>query len=891
MIPVIARKPGVAYPYTSSFYLLFSYPQNGPMKTGIRFFPFLLFLLLGCAPNPRHEVIDLNRGWTFAQAGEQAFRPAEVPGCVHTDLLALEAIPDPFYRFNEKDLQWIEKEDWIYQTDFRMDRIDPDRQYELLFHGLDTYADVYLNDELIGQTDNMFIAHRFSVKDYLQKGKNRLRVYFHSPVRIGLDKAAQFDYVLPATNEQAPEGEKTNVFTRKAPFHYGWDWGPRYVTSGIWQPVELISYADADIRQVYFKPGVIATDKAEYLAEVEINTAQATTAQLEISVQGEEESFTREVSLEPGQNTLELPFHITDPEFWWAHGMGDPHLYDVEVSLTFGENARVSHSQRLGVRTIEFVNEPDSIGASFYFKLNGRPVFMKGANYIPSDIFVSRQDRAIYERALDDAIKANMNMLRVWGGAIYEKDLFYELCDEKGIMIWQDFMFACSMFPNTPEHLANIEQEAVYNVQRLRKHPSVVFWCGNNENLVGWNNWGWKESFSDEDREVVWAGYRKVFHEILPRAVETYAPELSYWPSSPQSHYDGVMPSNTHGDQHEWSVWFNRQDFSYYWDHSPRFCSEYGVQSYPEMKTVLGFAKVEDLDHDSDLMNNRNRCKLDWMSPGKNGNHLMMDYIERYYRSPRDFEAYVYLSQLMHAKALETGIEAHRAHMPRTMGSLYWQLNDCWPTMSWATVDYFGRWKPGHYAVKRAFENVAVVGQVDSNWVMVYGVSDLPETVEAQLILEMKDFSGETLKMERRDVVLQGNTSTLLHRCGLRLEEWDLTDQAYVQLTLRSAGEILAEKVVFFRDEKELELPKPDIDLTVEVAEGGYTLSLESPVFAAHVVLTTPEVEGFLSENNVHLLPGEARMIHFRTEARGLSPEDFRVYSLRDSYGGGAAGL
>jgi beta-mannosidase len=452
-------------------------------------------------------------------------------------------------------------------------------------------------------------------------------------------------------------------------------------------------------------------------------------------------------------------------------------------------------------------------------------------------------------------------------------------------------MFACSMFPNTPEHLANIEREAIYNVKRLRKHPSVVFWCGNNENLVGWNNWGWKESFSDENRGLVWAGYRKVFHEILPRAVETYAPELSYWPSSPQSHYDGVMPSNTHGDQHEWSVWFNRQDFSYYGEHCPRFCSEYGGQSYSEMKTILAFAEAQDLDHDSDLMNNRNRCKLDWMSPGKNGNHLIMDYIHRYYRTPRDFEAYVYLSQLMHAKALETGIEAHRAHMPRTMGSLYWQLNDCWPTMSWATVDYFGRWKPGHYAVKRAFEPVQLMARVDSNWVMVYGVSDRPEAVEAQLTLEVKDFSGELLKTENRDVTLAANTSTLFRRWVLPLDEWTLSKKVYMELTLRSSGEVLAHKVLFLRDEKELELPVPEIELTVQSVEGGYALTLGSPVLAAHVVLSTPEVEGFLGENHIHLLPGESRTIHFRTDAQGLSSEDFRVYSLRDSYGEGTTGL
>jgi beta-mannosidase len=855
----------------------------------MKYFLFLLATLLlfvscqGPSLIQEQSVLKLNDNWSFKQADRNEWQAATVPGCVHTDLLALGLIEDPFYGDNEKDLQWIEKKDWEYQREFSLDKLEPGRQYELLFEGLDTYADVYLNEQKVGSAENMFIAHRFNVSEFLQQGTNTLRVYFHSPVRIGLEKASQFDYLLPASNEQAPEGEKSNVFSRKAPFHFGWDWGPRYVTSGIWRPVELLSYEKADLRDVYFQPVNVKAEKASYQALVEVEATTEAKAHLRLSIDGVSGSFGQEYSLSPGLNVLPLPFHLDQPQLWWANGLGEPHLYTVNLEVQIDGQSQIQHSQRLGVRSIEFVNEPDSIGESFYFKLNGRPVFMKGANYIPSDIFLTRQTPGIYNRTLDDAVAANMNMLRVWGGAIYENDLFYELCDEKGIMIWQDFMFACSMFPNTPEHLANIEKEAVYNVRRLRKNPSVVFWCGNNENYIAWHNWGWRESYEEEVRDHIWEGYQQVFHQMLPEVVEKYAPELRYWPSSPQSHYEGSQPSTTHGDQHEWGVWFNQQDFDFFWEQAPRFASEYGVQSYPEMKTMYSFAPETELRYGAPLLDDRQRCKLDWMEPGKNGNHLILDYIERYYPSPQTFEDYVYLSQLMHAKALEVAIDAHRASQPRTMGSLYWQLNDCWPALSWATVDYFGRWKPAHYAVKRAFEKLRLIGKTNGKTFLVYGVSEEDKPIKAELELKFLSFNGQELSAQVEAVTLAPNTSTVLQRIELPEEIVAAFDNTVLLMTLRTESEVLTRNVHFFKDEKDLALTKPKIKVEVKQVSGGAELTLTSDVLARNVVITSPQVEGFLGDNNFDLIPGEKKVLRFRT-GEELGNTTFEVYSLWDSF-------
>jgi beta-mannosidase len=485
----------------------------------------LVFFTACSSGGDDYRQLTLDSGWEFRQAGESGWRTATVPGSVHGDLLQHGLIPDLFYRANEDSIQWIEKADWEYRTRFNPDAAIRNAGYmELDFKGLDTYADVYLNDSLVLQADNMFIAWQVPVSGLLRPGENELRIYFHSPVNRGMEKLRQLPYILKATNEQAPEDQRTNVFTRKAPFHYGWDWGPRLVTSGIWRPVQLRAWSLAAIEDVYIEKISVNPERAEYKAHITVKALQPGEYGARLGVQGLPGEFSTGARLEPGVHVLTVPFAIDNPSLWWSHGLGEPHLYTLDIGLLDGSKKIDGRSQRIGVRDIQLVQEPDSAGRSFRFELNGVPVFMKGANYIPSHTITPMVTPDVYRRVIADAVAANMNMLRVWGGAIYEEDLFYDLCDENGILVWQDFMFACALMPADEQHWDNIRKEAEYNVRRLRNHPGMALWCGNNENLTAWHHWGWKEAYPDSISQRLWEGYEKIFYQILRQAVADHHP-------------------------------------------------------------------------------------------------------------------------------------------------------------------------------------------------------------------------------------------------------------------------------------------------------------------------------------------------------------------------------
>ena len=639
-----------------------------------------VILLVSCTENKESMNIQLNSDWKFRKAGDATWLAATVPGCVHTDLIDNKAIADPFYQKNELDVKWIETTDWEYETTFDVSGEMADyANIDLQFLGLDTYADVYLNDSLVLKADNMFIAWTIPVKDILKKGSNSMRIYFHSAVNVGMEKLRKVPYTVLATNEIAPENERTNVFTRKAPFHYGWDWGPRLVTCGVWKPVNIIAWDQSRIEDLYVKPVKIETEKATYQAIVEMLADKESNVNLEVWVDDKLTSKST-ADLQSGSSMVEVDFSIDKPELWWTNGLGGHKLYKVEVRMLSGDKILQSVSKRIGVRTLELVQEKDSVGHSFGFKLNGVPVFMKGANYIPSDIFLTRNTIANYKRVVADAINANMNMFRVWGGAIYESDELYDLLDENGILAWNDFMFACNLQPDDSMHLQNIKKEAEYNVKRLRNHPSVALWCGNNENLIAWNTWGWNKRFSEKDAASMWRVYQDIFYKILPEAVEKYHPEVSYWPSSPQT-IDNKVSDRLSGDEHDWTVWFGNVPFSSYSQKVARFVSEYGLQSFPEMKTIRAFGSESDLTYRSPVMEHRQRSNMPWIAPGFNGNEMIKSYINRYYKSPENFESFIYLSQVMQAEGVKYAIETHRRNRPHCMGSLYWQINDCWPTM------------------------------------------------------------------------------------------------------------------------------------------------------------------------------------------------------------------
>jgi len=830
-------------------------------------------LMWSCTQKRGNKTVSLNNNWQFRKAGDSEWLQAKVPGCVHTDLLEHQLIADPFSRKNELEVKWIETSDWEYTTTFELSpEMAKYNHLNLQFDGLDTYADVYVNDSLVLRADNMFLGWTVPVKKVVKPGENHLRIYFHSAVNVGIEKLKKVPYVIMAANEIAPENERSNVFTRKAPFHYGWDWGPRLVTCGIWKPVTLSGWDQCTMKDLYIKPLKVAVDRATYRVSAEIQSNAAADADLEVWVDNQKMA-TQKTELQAGTQIPAIEFSIEKPQLWWTHGLGAQKLYNVELKLNMGGKTVQTLQHRLGVRTIELAREKDSTGTSFTFKVNGVPVFMKGANYIPSDIFTTRNTVENYKRVVQDAVDANMNMIRFWGGAIYEGNELYDLLDENGILAWNDFMFACNMQPDDSAHLDNIRKEAEYNVKRLRNHPSIALWCGNNENLRAWNDWGWPKKVTPEQAAVLWSVYEKIFYKILPAAVEKYHPEVTYWPSSPQG--ENNTPSNPNsGDDHDWRIWFGDIPFSTYAEKTSRFISEYGLQSFPEMKTIKAFATDEDMAYRSPIMEHRQRSLMPWIGPGFNGNEMINTYIKRYYKAPKDFESFVYLSQVMQAEGVKFAIETHRRQMPHCMGSLYWQINDCWPTMSWSSVDYFGRWKALHYFVREAFKPVLPVIFRDGSDIKIAIANDNLETANHQIEVTLYDFEGKVLWQISDEVPLAGNSSKIY----LTIPEKELlvkgnAAQMVMEVKVKNGEATLAENLFYFKDLKALQLKNPVLEKTIEkTGDNKYVVTLKSGTLAKNVSLSTTS-EGRFSNNYFDMLAGKTYRIDFNGTSGDLDKE------------------
>ncbi len=840
-----------------------------------------VLVLLSCTPKEKSMQMIIEADWSFYFPDSNKWYPAQVPGCIHTDLLNNKLIKDPFYRFNENELQWIETKDWEYQCEFKVagSVLDKD-SIQLVFEGLDTYADVYLNDSLLLKADNMFIAYVVPCKSLL-KDKNKLRVKFISARNIGMAKLKQLPYTLMAANEIAPENERTNVFTRKAPFHYGWDWGPRFVTSGIWKNIKINAWSVLKIEDIYFKPVEVSSEKASYKAEVELLANKVEDIKIKLELDNKL-LFQKDVTTQIGINIFELDVLILNPELWWTNGLGKQKLYNA-VLRVYNEGTLIAEMKRnLGVRSLELVQEPDSIGHSFYFKLNGVPVFMKGSNYIPDEIFTTLVDKKRYEKTIQNALDVNMNMLRVWGGAIYESNEFYDLCDQKGILIWNDFMFACSVQPVDSSHLNNIKKEAEYNVKRLRRHTSVALWCGNNENLRAWHEWGWKQKYPKEIEEKLWKGYEKIFYDILPAAVNKYQADISYWPSSPQS-FGNKLTDRMSGDEHDWSVWFSDVPFTSYAYKVPRFVSEYGLQSFPDMKTIKAFASDSDLQYRSPVMEHRQRSKMPWLGENVNGNEVMLRYIKMYYNEPDSFSEFVYLSQIMQAEGVRFAVETHRRNMPHCMGSLYWQLNDCWPTMSWAGVDYFGRWKALHYYLKKVYAPLLLSTIKEKEKINFYIVNDQLDTTTGIFTVKLFDFYGKELWSHAEEIDVLPNQSKVYYNVPeSELLKYSTVSDAHLVVSFSKNKNVIANDIFYFTEIKNLKLPEAQ-SLKVEMIkkQGSLYLKISSDVLLKNLFIFHPTQDIVLEDNYMDILPGIDYYIQIKNKSiKKLNVEDLQFKGI-----------
>ncbi len=844
----------------------------------------LMFLTFWSCSKPEANLMiqkEIKEDWTFSQVGKNEWLPATVPGTVHTDLLANGKIEDPFYRLNEHDLQWIDKVDWEYKTTFTVENELLQKDIvELDFKGLDTYADVFVNGEKVLSADNMFREWNANVKEYLKEGENELHIVFRSPIAEGIKKYDAQGYVIPVSeNDLAKigkvEGDKmVSIYTRKAGYHFGWDWGPRLVTSGIWRPITLNAWNKAKIENLQIIQNSVADNIATFTAVFEIEAVVNGKANLSIQNDGATLAQSS-VKLQKGLQKYSVDFEIQNPKLWWTNGLGEAHLYNISGEINIG-GSKVSKETRIGIRTLELVRDKDDAGTSFYFKLNGHPVFMKGANYIPNDAFLPRVTDENYRKVVETARVSNNNMLRVWGGGVYENDIFYDLCDEAGILVWQDFMFACAMFPGDEAFLDNVKHEAIDNVKRLRNHPSIGLWCGNNEILAAWKGWGWKEKEEDKSQEnanKIWKAYEDIFHKILPEVVAEYDSQRSYWSSSPSSG-EGIPADLVNGDEHYWGVWWGKEPFQTYATHLPRFMSEYGFQSFPEIATVRKYAVPEDYDIFSEVMKSHQRSSI--------GNGTIEYYMLQEYKKPKDFESFLYVNQVLQAEGIKFGLEGHRRAMPFCMGSLYWQINDCWPVASWSSTDYYQNWKALQYYVKKGFEQVLISPYIDGIKFKVGIVNDRLDDINAEMKLKLMDIDGKVIWESASLVTIDANSSKDFYEVNKAEFEQEYRKEIGHSVFLCEVlenGKTLSKNSFFFKPFKELKIAKPNVEYDISKVENGFDIEMKTDKLAKNVYLQIGDEQGFFSDNYFDLVPNEKAIINLKTS---ISEEKLKeVLTLR----------
>ena len=796
--------------------------------------------------------LSIHKNWTFRNVSDQKWYQAQVPGCVHTDLLKNDIILDPFYGTNEKDLQWISDENWEYKTIFNVDNEFLNREVQLLkFYGLDTYAKVYVNGKLLIESNNMFHLWEVSVKNIFKLGKNEILVSFDSPIKKILPKVNKMDYELPADNDQI---KKTSPYTRKAPYHFGWDWGPSFATCGIWQNVEIIGYDLFVIDNVHIDQKEVWTNSAKIEIIIDISSEIDSEVELVIVEPKSKINISKSVSLKKGKNSFHRSIDIINPELWWPNGHGGQDMYEFEIHLKKDEYQDFK-KVKTGLRDFKVQIEKDSNGTSFAFIVNGKPIFSKGANWIPGDSFTTRMTKDNYKILLKNAVNANMNTVRVWGGGIYESEYFYDLCDELGLIVWQDFMFACSLYPGDDDFLESVKKEAEYQIIRLRNHPSIALWCGNNEIAVAWHNWGWKEKYPNS---VFFKDYKNLFHELLPKLCHSLDKSRLYWPSSPG--YDLSLPKTgqelNKGDVHYWGVWHGGDELSSFSENVGRFMSEYGMQSFPSMATVDYFCPTKEQDIDSDIIKSHQKASL--------GNENIMKYILMYYNEPKDFSSFIMLSQIMAGEAIKVAVESHRMAMPYCMGSLYWQLNDCWPGASWSSLDYFGNWKALHYYAKKFFSPLLICADIQPEIVNVYVVNDGELIKKSKILIELYDIKGTLVFEEIVVMDINANSST---RVFSDKKDKVLNGLNAKNVMLRTSidvdGAIVSTNDYFFEKTKLLNMDEQNFNVNVEKADVGYSIYIESKSFLNRFYALCLNDSGVFSDNYFNMLPGEKRKIQF----------------------------
>ncbi len=825
--------------------------------------------------------LNLCGQWEVRKQGTAETIPAAVPGCIHTDLLAAGKIDDPYYRDNEHRQMWIGETDWVYARRFTVDQQFLDCEHVFLrCEGLDTLSAITINDSVVGKTDNQFRTWEFEVKPHLQAGENSIEICFDST--IPSIQAEQETRYLNLTGVGHHRIDGSNR-VRKSQCNYGWDWGPMCVTAGIWRPISLIGFNTARIAAIHIIQDHSQKNAVGVHITVTVEKNEAADLKTKIHISYEGELVCRaEIGVQDG--SAETTLTVENPELWWPIDLGDQPLYEVNIELSQGSTVLDTSSRRIGLRTLVLDRHNDQWGESFRFVVNDKAFFVKGANWIPADTFVTRITKEHYEYLIKSAAEAHINMLRVWGGGIYEDDVFYDLCDEYGICVWQDFMFTCSAYPAFDEaYMENVQHEAEDTVKRLRHHPSLALWCGNNEieqiarMLIG----------DAEEGKMTWEEYKKLFDELLPGVVQEQDPERTYWPSSPHSplgdRNDHFNP--TCGDVHVWDVWHGRKPFEWYQSSTHRFASEFGFQSFPEPAVVDAYTEEEDRNVSSYIMEYHQRSQI--------GNDAIIQYMLSWFKLPTSFDMLLWLSQILQGIGIKYAVEHWRRSMPRCMGTIYWQINDCWPVASWSSIDYFGNWKALHYMARDFHAPLLISGIEDptQGTVEVHVTSDLLQATSGAIHWILTDTEGNRFAENTIDcstIAPGADTKVCLLQFADHLAEYG-GRRLLLWLELLVENEVVSHNFISFIRPKHLELREPELMAQVRaVDEQSFAVAISAKHPALWVWPELPGVKASYSHRFFHLRPGKPVEVTIRPEKAMSLPEfegTLKLYSLTDTWG------
>ncbi|MGI9255533.1 MAG: beta-mannosidase [Salinispira sp.] len=858
------------------------------------------------------STIDLRGTWQAEIRGLHLELP--VPGDIVSALAAAGHIPHPYEGRNELDIQWIGKMDWLLWTEFSLPAgvqaagavgagAQPESAAVLLIESLDTVADIYLNDQKIGSASNLFAPICLPVGDKLREGGNRLEIRFSPAEREALRRAEALPYPVPCSSYADWSPPHYNLL-RKVQCHSGWDWGPVIMTSGIYGSVAL-HLGGNRIEYAFCSQNRVSDDVWELKIGTEYYTGSAGRAALKyrlspclspglssglFSGDGSDGCLEAgaEFDVHPGSNLLEYVLRVENPRLWWPRGYGDAALYELEIAVDRdggaagggdaggADNAGDGDGdggellrKRIGFRTVELIAADDDSGRSMFFRINGRDVYAKGANWIPPDALPSAHTEDRYRRLLTDAVAVNMNMLRLWGGGQYEKDIFYDLCDELGLLIWHDMMFSCALYPADKKFLGEVENEVRHQIKRLKDHPSIALWCGNNE-LVGALGW-YEVSKQNRDRYIV--DYDRLTEGIIGRLARDIDPERPWWPSSPSAgpnDYSDCWHNDRMGDMHYWSVWHEGLPLESYYDVVPRFCSEFGFQSLPSLRTVKTFAAESEWNISSPVMLHHQR--------NTRGNNIIMSTLIDYFRMPKNFEQTLYLSQVQQALAMKMAVEYWRSRRPVNMGALYWQLNDVWPTASWSSIEHGGRWKVLHYAAARFFAPVWLAMYEKDGAVQVHGLNDAAHEAGGTLELRVYHFNGTLLRsFVMEDVFVDADSAALLWQ--MQRSELEAQSDNPEHMFLHARWEAGAENSIFLSHPRNCYPEKSRVSITKGSSRGSFVLSADRPAF---FVFPECDAPGHFSDGAFTLLPGEPREIRFLSSEEGGAEPDIADVSIKD---------